>query len=589
MAKKKAGNFDTQVLSSIIALSVVCLVALGVYALKFCTDLMISKWPTTLATLNDASTEWAQNSSPRSRRYLLTRMYHYKVQDSYNTGSATIDRLSSAATTIGASPAGPLPAAIPIHYNPSYTQFSVVYPEKDLQDDRFWLILLFALNVLVPIIGIASLENRKLIAKAWIAQMTDVIAKNDINIFHRSAPVDFHREPLSVLQQRLVNGFEILDQNKDHELSRKELDAAVNKPDLENDLAQAVSALKAFYDDICELYDEPLLEATDNMSANDLRVLVDLIRNAEDHIAKGSDEGADDMKPSEAESTNFALAKGAVQVMRRAAAIHNHGRYELFESKDAPLASITPAAIRQGHTGNCYFLAAVCSMAATSPQAILKMIHENDDGSCTVTFHGLTDEPITVERPTVVELAVFARPTRYGIWPAVLEKAYGIYLQSTDFKPATVAADNYHHQEPMSEVFRMLTGQTGKPHRLSGFTDDILADGLSKAFEEKRLVVLASQTHAQKKYTDHSKLPTRHAYGVTAWDAETRTATVCNPWGFMPFDKSLQEREHIKYLGAGIFAMNVVQLLANCDYVYLEDWREDSNLIRSVYTKDLPA
>jgi hypothetical protein len=206
-----------------------------------------------------------------------------------------------------------------------------------------------------------------------------------------------------------------------------------------------------------------------------------------------------------------------------------------------------------------------------------------------VTFHGLPDEPITVDRSTVVELAVYARPTRHGIWPAILEKAYGVYLQSTDFAPSTVAADNFHHHEPMSEVFRMLTGQTGQPHRLAGFTDDLLADTLSNAFADKRLVVLGSQMHSKKQYTDHAKLPTRHAYGVIAWDADSRTATVCNPWGSMPFDKALEEQEHIKYLGAGVFTINVVQLLANCDYVYLEDWREDRNLIKSVYSKDLPV
>ena len=62
----------------------------------------------------------------------------------------------------------------------------------------------------------------------------------------------------------------------------------------------------------------------------------------------------------------------------------------LFGLGDKPLDSIRPEAVKQGVIGNCQFEATLAEVAVKDPASIARMIHENADGSCTVTFSGGT-------------------------------------------------------------------------------------------------------------------------------------------------------------------------------------------------------
>jgi hypothetical protein len=87
------------------------------------------------------------------------------------------------------------------------------------------------------------------------------------------------------------------------------------------------------------------------------------------------------------------------------------------------------------------------------------MIRENEDGTYTVTFAGARSEPITVNRPTLLESVLYTRLTECGYWPAVIEKAFGMYMQARAFDPKLVPAENSSCPEYWSVVFRLLTGQ----------------------------------------------------------------------------------------------------------------------------------
>src|SRR5262249_3430423 len=92
-------------------------------------------------------------------------------------------------------------------------------------------------------------------------------------------------------------------------------------------------------------------------------------------------------------------------------------------------------ASNQGQVGDCYFLAAMDSMAATNPQGVKDMIKDNKDGSYTVTFPSDTKNPVTVGAPTDAELARYGQVGQDGTWPAILEKAYGKYSQDSAVPP----------------------------------------------------------------------------------------------------------------------------------------------------------
>ncbi len=90
---------------------------------------------------------------------------------------------------------------------------------------------------------------------------------------------------------------------------------------------------------------------------------------------------------------------------------------------------VVPEAVQQGLVHDCNLLAPLSSMAKTSPDQIRNMIKDNGDGKYTVTFPGAPKEPITVAGPTQAELGLYNGLTKYGTWPAVIEKAFGEYVR----------------------------------------------------------------------------------------------------------------------------------------------------------------
>ena len=51
--------------------------------------------------------------------------------------------------------------------------------------------------------------------------------------------------------------------------------------------------------------------------------------------------------------------------------------------------------IKQGDAGDCYFLAALMTVAARSPETVLNMVHDNGDGTYTIhSTASMTAHPI---------------------------------------------------------------------------------------------------------------------------------------------------------------------------------------------------
>lgn len=123
--------------------------------------------------------------------------------------------------------------------------------------------------------------------------------------------------------------------------------------------------------------------------------------------------------------------------------------------------SIVPQAVRPAvYPDNmASFYAGLVAMAKQHPEQIEKMIKANDDGSFNVKFPGLS-RTIKVAAPTETELALFDRTTSHGYWPAVLDKAYGQYLQSGIFgswqRTPQEAVDK---NSEAKDVMQVLTGK----------------------------------------------------------------------------------------------------------------------------------
>ncbi|MBI5173583.1 MAG: hypothetical protein HY986_11905 [Candidatus Melainabacteria bacterium] len=164
---------------------------------------------------------------------------------------------------------------------------------------------------------------------------------------------------------------------------------------------------------------------TDPNNRNGLRYLKDNF-----HQIAGAD-GAVDKEDIRRFAENTPLDGGSLHIRNTIATTYESEvkSSSLLFGKGDQLKNIVPEAVKQGDgVGDCYFMSAVAAVAGQRPEDIQNMIKANDDGSFTVTFPGTRDEPITVERPTSAEMGLYAKGTEHGIWPAVLEKAHGQYM-----------------------------------------------------------------------------------------------------------------------------------------------------------------
>jgi Calpain family cysteine protease len=385
-------------------------------------------------------------------------------------------------------------------------------------------------------------------------------------------------ESLDISEDRFLSAFEKLDRDHDKVLSSLDIDQAVIDPTIDSDLGEIVAALKAEFGEIKALHKEAWFSRKNGITLADILLFEEALRSHENHAA-GTIDNAQAILHSKRHVTDpIVLGELARDVMTRVDEAANSERC-LYKSKDNPLESVRPEAIRQGIVGDCYFLGALASVAASNPQIIVRIIKDNCDNTFTVTFPGARDEPVTINAPTVVELALYARLTEWGIWPAVLEKAYGAYIGHLIKNAKLIPAENTAAAEHMSESLQLLTGQAGRFKLLTEVSHEALTATLTRALKEKRAIGAATKAN-KTQFTDDAGLPSSHAYSIIAWDPSLSRITLRNPWG--PVRKS--EPELIGGHPAdgildGVFTMDLLHFLLNFDVIYFEDWAPDDNYI----------
>lgn len=359
--------------------------------------------------------------------------------------------------------------------------------------------------------------------------------------------------------------FHQLDQNHDNVLQAAELDGAVIDPALTAEFASAVAVLKAGFADIRELHKEGWFARKNGITLGDLLVFEKLLLMEEAAGAEKHDH-----------------LRGLTEHVRDRVLEVSRMKRDLYRNMTAPLESIVPDAIRQGMVGDCYFLAALGSVVATNPQIVPRIIKAHDDGTFTVTFPGAREEPITVQAPGMVELSLYAQITQYGIWPAVLEKAYGQYLNNTKgYKHTVIPADATEAAQHVYESFDLLTGQMGRWQFLAELSDEDLSKSLTSSFREKRAVAAATYPSARgDRDLTVDGIPTQHAYSVLAWNAKVCRLTLRNPWGAGEHAEPENSR-HEPEDGRrdGVFNMNFDHLRRNFVALYYEDWLPDAQYV----------
>ena len=377
-------------------------------------------------------------------------------------------------------------------------------------------------------------------------------------------------------QDKFLRAFAKLDLNHDNRLSQKEIDEAVIDSSIDSGLAEIVAVLKANFQEIAELHKDGWFGRQNNISLADILTFEHIL------LQHSSDSKIDTVQSLHQERQKLTdsktLAAIASGIMERVRDISGQ-KCCLYGKEGDPIESIKPDAIRQGMIGDCFFLAALNSVIATNPQIITRIIHDNHNDTYTVTFPGLRDEPITVETPTLVELALYARLTEWGTWPAVLEKAYGKYQAQFEKRPRIVAAENSSGAERMSDALQLLTGQMGRTVPLEKLNDDELGRILTDAFREKRAVG-ASSKPGKSGYTENANIPSNHAYSVVRWDPDLSMISLRNPWGVEKRITPDQVNSHaVDRIYDGFFTLDLPHFRLNFALLYYEEWMPDDEFI----------
>ncbi|MBX9689573.1 MAG: hypothetical protein K2X27_22880 [Candidatus Obscuribacterales bacterium] len=208
----------------------------------------------------------------------------------------------------------------------------------------------------------------------------------------------------------------------------------------------------------------------------------------------------------------------------------SHSNRDAFANRANPLESIRPEAVRQGSEGDCTLQADLASLAHSNPQAIRDMIHDNGNGTYTVTFPGDPAHPVTVDAPTDSELAAYGGAGEYGSWPAIIERAYGVHERNWGSRvPGEIASHSGDTPDDTRRTMELLTGRPAQDRELSSMSDAELQSVLAASNGRPVTALLNGDTrHSHHPATG---LQAGHAYSVVGYDPATRQVTLRNPWG----------------------------------------------------------
>jgi hypothetical protein len=246
------------------------------------------------------------------------------------------------------------------------------------------------------------------------------------------------------------------------------------------------------------------------------------------------------------------LVRRADRSLERSGASLSAANQNLFAHPDNPLEDIRPDAVSQGWTRDCLFMSTLASVANSNPQLIRNMIHDNGNRTYTVTFPGDRQHPVTVSAPTDSELAAFARGSERGLWPAVMERAYGAWRNNNG-----VIQENTSDRLWIN-VTQLLTGESSTRSHMWHMSHARIQEILANANRSPVVVGMDSEYFASIGISDNiddaTGLRRGHAYSVLGYDARTRTVTLRNPWGHgEPRDASGRPRDGID---DGVFTMS---------------------------------
>ena len=177
--------------------------------------------------------------------------------------------------------------------------------------------------------------------------------------------------------------------------------------------------------------------------------------------------------------------------------------------------------VRQGAVGDCYYLAALSSLADTDPQIIQQMITSLGDGTYAIRFYRSGQEVyfrIDADLPVRSGGSLtYAKLSPQGeLWVSLVEKAYAHFRYNQNSYQSISGGW-------MDTVYREVTGGSAQWRYTSGSLS-YLASYIRGALNSGYALTLGSYSNAP------SPVVGSHAYVIKSIDANDNV-TVYNPWG----------------------------------------------------------
>jgi hypothetical protein len=259
------------------------------------------------------------------------------------------------------------------------------------------------------------------------------------------------------------------------------------------------------------------------------------------------------------------------------------GLKKIRNTKRALFVDDTPDidACKQGPLGDCFFVSAVGAFAHRDPDALKRMLVAQEDGNVRARFGN--GQTVIVSPLSDAELALSGSTGDEGLWLPVLEKAMGLLRQDANPEKydTDTATDAIARGGSTASIVRILTGKTTErialkkrprstkkdaagnpvlePSKPAGDYEALAArvrQAAQSAFSERRLVTCSTLQEAQPK-----GIAGKHAYAVLSYDAAADALHLWNPHGNTHVPKGAPGLEHGYLTKAGRFAIPVADFV----------------------------
>lgn len=216
---------------------------------------------------------------------------------------------------------------------------------------------------------------------------------------------------------------------------------------------------------------------------------------------------------------------------------------------------ISPNDVGQGALGDCYFMAALSSIAQQHPDVIWNAIEDNGDGTYTVTFHQ-DGKPVQVtvdsdfpvredSNGNATDILAYARTGSRAdeLWPMIMEKAY-----------AQLDGNSYARIEGgwPGDAVELITGKPVQRLDLDASTPAETQTRLNDLQDRLNAgEYLTVSTRSTGPFENKGMWPTDiaplHAYSIEQVDVEQELIYLHNPWGSAHNPRPLTLDEFSKY------------------------------------------